>query len=166
MASSACPLHWSLIHLSVLSQSQVVHTDGPETVSKTTKQASSWVPLLLPTLTCDRTFQNMIGLHFWVFPALFPCYLGVSSPVSLLVGLLAGLFSHLRFWPQEGSVTLRGERGTERDQKKTSIFFHYTCPSKVNSLHNHTCSARAVVHHITVEQPSVGQTCRFLRFSF
>ncbi len=47
------------------SQTQVVPgADGPEKVAKTTKQASSWVPLLLPTLARERTFQNVIGIHF------------------------------------------------------------------------------------------------------
>ena len=47
-------------------QSQVVpDADGSEKVAKTTQQASSWVPLLLPTLARERTFQNMIGIHFW-----------------------------------------------------------------------------------------------------
>jgi hypothetical protein len=57
------------------SQTQVVPTvDGPEKVSKTTKQASSWVPLLLPTLSRERTFQNMIGIHFcfWCIVVLWP----------------------------------------------------------------------------------------------
>ncbi len=47
------------------SQDQVVPgADGPEKIAKTTKQASSWVPLLLSTLVREHTFQNMIGIHF------------------------------------------------------------------------------------------------------
>jgi hypothetical protein len=47
------------------SQTQVVpDTDGSVIVVKTTKQVSFWVTLLLPTLARERTFQNMIGLHF------------------------------------------------------------------------------------------------------
>jgi lysylphosphatidylglycerol synthetase-like protein (DUF2156 family) len=48
--------------------------DGPEKVSKTSKQASSGVPLLLPTLARERTFQNMIGIHFcyWCIVVLWP----------------------------------------------------------------------------------------------
>ena len=54
------------IFLRSVSQTQVVPVvDGPEIVDKTTKQASFCVTLLLPTLTRERTFQNMIGLHFW-----------------------------------------------------------------------------------------------------
>ena len=45
-----------------------------------------------------------------------------------------------------------GRKGTK---KFISIFFHCTCPSAVNSLHNHTCSARAVVHGITGRDRSV-----------
>jgi hypothetical protein len=52
-------------------------------------------------------------------------------------------------WTQEGSVTLKGERGTERNQKKIQFFSHYTCPSAVNSLHNCTCSTRGVPYGIT-----------------
>jgi hypothetical protein len=57
------------------SQAQVVPgADGPEKVTKTTKQASSGVPFLLPTLARDRTFQNMIGIHFcyWCVVVLWP----------------------------------------------------------------------------------------------
>ncbi len=49
---------------SVLTQ-VVPDVDGPEKVDKTTKQASSWVPLVMPTLARERTFQNMIGIHFF-----------------------------------------------------------------------------------------------------
>ena len=44
------------------------------------------------------------------------------------------------FWPQEGSVTLRGERGTERDQKKNHFFFI----SRVLVQWMHCTTARAV----------------------
>ena len=55
-----------LLHLlRIDSLDQVVPVaDGPEIVSKTTKQASFCVTLLLPTLARERTFQDMIGLHF------------------------------------------------------------------------------------------------------
>jgi hypothetical protein len=41
------------------------------------------------------------------------------------------------------------KEGPKETKKKNSIFFHYTCPSAVNSLHICTCSARALVHGIT-----------------
>jgi hypothetical protein len=41
------------------------------------------------------------------------------------------------------------KEGSKGTKKKNSIFFHYTCPSVVNSLHICTCSARALVHGIT-----------------
>ncbi len=40
-------------------------------------------------------------------------------------------------------------KGGRKGTKKNSIFFHYTCPSVVNSLHICTCSVRALVHGIT-----------------
>ena len=53
------------IFLRSASQAQVVPgTDGPGIVAKATKQESFCVTLLLPTLARERTFQDMIGLHF------------------------------------------------------------------------------------------------------
>ena len=57
---------FALLHLlRNASQDQVVSgTDGPGIVVKTTKQETFCVTLLLPTLVRERTFQDMIGLHF------------------------------------------------------------------------------------------------------
>ncbi len=75
---------FTLLHLlRNTSQDQVVpDVDGPEIVSKTTKQASFWVTLLLPTLARESTFQNMIGLHFYYWSIVVLCQ-GILLSVTL-----------------------------------------------------------------------------------
>ena len=159
MALNVLRRWFALLHLlRNASQAQVVPgADGSEKVAKTTQQASSRVPLLLPTLARERTFQNMIGIHFcyWCIVVLWPgrrhfYVFTVFFRVFFSRGFAFFEGKKKWIWPQEGSVTLRGERGTKRDQKKIFNFFHCTCPSAVNSLHICTCSARALVHGITV----------------
>jgi lysylphosphatidylglycerol synthetase-like protein (DUF2156 family) len=76
MALNVLRRWFALLHLlRNASQAQVVPgADGSEKVAKTTQQASSRVPLLLPTLARERTFQNMIGIHFcyWCIVVLWP----------------------------------------------------------------------------------------------
>jgi hypothetical protein len=76
MALNVLRRWFALLHLlRNASQTQVVPgADGPEKVTKTTKQVSSGVPLLLPTLARERTFQNTIGIHFcyWCVEVLWP----------------------------------------------------------------------------------------------
>jgi hypothetical protein len=111
------------------------------------------------------TFQNMISLHFY--------YLCV---VVLWQGLWLSLTLHPTCWRHfyvfavffrvlfswgfaffEGKKIVlaygrechtKGWKRDRKGQKKISIFFHCTCLSAVNSLHNCTCSARAVPYDI------------------
>ena len=66
MTLNVLRIWFALLHLlRNASQTQVVpDTDGPGLVTKATKQESFCVTLLLPTLARERTFQDMIGLHF------------------------------------------------------------------------------------------------------
>ncbi len=106
----------------------------------------------------------MIGLHFyyWCFVVLWPGpYLSVVLHPTwrrhfyVFTVFLWVLFSwgfaffqekKKEFWPQEGSVTVRGERGTERDQKKKSIFFH--CAWTCSPVRHHCIELTTIITHL------------------
>ncbi len=148
---------FTLLHLlRNVSQTQVVpDVDGPEIVSKTTKQASFGVTLVLPTLARESTFQNMIVLHFcyWCFVVLWQ---GLRLSVVLRPTWRRHFYVFTVYFFREGLLFLKGEKivlvsgrkcqnkGWKRDGKgpktKKSIFFttrvlvqwiHYTSEGTV-----------------------------------
>ncbi len=121
---------FTLLHLLQKdSQDQVVPVaDGSEKVAKTTKQATSWVPLLMSSLVRECTFQDMIGINF--------CYWCIE--VLCQIVLVLGRECHTKGWKRDG-----------KGPKKKFSFFHCTWPSTVNSLYTWTCCVRVVVHGIT-----------------
>jgi hypothetical protein len=79
--------------------------DGPEKVAKTTKQTSSGVPLLLPTLARERTFQNIIGIHFCYW-----CIVVLWAGRRHFLYVFTQCFSECFF--QEGLLFLKGKKSS------------------------------------------------------